>query len=238
MAYLCCAIALGSLPFQQKVVVTDASLSGWGAVWNHRTVRGKTFSFEVGQHIYGPSYEGPGGHQICSISAGGSETTSVGTYPFGQSQGYASARNAESWCGYDVQSETTCNRVETQPSCSQDDLGQVLQRLIALPRAQLPLRANRSFGKGRTRSLLSGVCLPSTFVAQLNNLQDRLQQSLSIAGGSILPGEGLVPYSMILRQLNGVCVSLPQRKDFLSQSGVSILQPRPGRLGLYYTCDP
>ena len=39
-AYLVRGVTLGSIPSRREVVVTDASLSGWGAVWQHRAVSG------------------------------------------------------------------------------------------------------------------------------------------------------------------------------------------------------
>ena len=38
--FLCQGVALGSLPSHREIVVTDASLTGWGAVWDHRSLRG------------------------------------------------------------------------------------------------------------------------------------------------------------------------------------------------------
>lgn len=50
-AYLSSGVPLGSLPSRREVVVTDASLSGWGAVWNHRTVRGTWSPQQKSEHI-------------------------------------------------------------------------------------------------------------------------------------------------------------------------------------------
>ncbi|KAK7878584.1 hypothetical protein WMY93_030420 [Mugilogobius chulae] len=49
--FLCSGVPLGSLPCRREVVVTDASLTGWGAVWNHRMVRGVWSPQERLQHI-------------------------------------------------------------------------------------------------------------------------------------------------------------------------------------------
>ena len=49
--HLCQGVVLGSLPSRREIVVTDASLSGWGAVWNHRAVRGTWDSRQRHQHI-------------------------------------------------------------------------------------------------------------------------------------------------------------------------------------------
>ena len=39
-AYLAKGVTLGSISSRREVVVTDASPSGWGTVWQHRAVRG------------------------------------------------------------------------------------------------------------------------------------------------------------------------------------------------------
>ena len=50
-AFLAKGVALGSIPSRHEVVVTDASLSGWGAVWQHRAVRGLWSAPHRTQHI-------------------------------------------------------------------------------------------------------------------------------------------------------------------------------------------
>ena len=50
-AFLAKGVALGSIPSRREVVVTDASLSGWGAVWQHRAVRGLWSAPHRTQHI-------------------------------------------------------------------------------------------------------------------------------------------------------------------------------------------
>lgn len=49
--FLIRGVALGAIPSRREVVVTDASLLGWGAVWNHRIVRGVWSPQERLQHI-------------------------------------------------------------------------------------------------------------------------------------------------------------------------------------------
>ncbi|XP_029441848.1 LOW QUALITY PROTEIN: uncharacterized protein LOC115081559 [Rhinatrema bivittatum] len=49
--FICKGVPLGSCPSRREVVVTDASLKGWGAVWNHRMVRGVWSPQERLQHI-------------------------------------------------------------------------------------------------------------------------------------------------------------------------------------------
>ena len=49
--FLCQGVILGSLPSRRELVVTDASLTGWGAVWNHRSVRGSWGPRESLLHI-------------------------------------------------------------------------------------------------------------------------------------------------------------------------------------------
>ena len=48
---LCQGVPLGSLPSRRELVVTDASLLGWGALWEHRTVRGVWGPLERRLHI-------------------------------------------------------------------------------------------------------------------------------------------------------------------------------------------
>ncbi|XP_074470437.1 uncharacterized protein LOC141754903 [Sebastes fasciatus] len=50
-AYLARGISLGSIPSRREVVVTDASPSGWGAVWQHRAIRGLWTAQEAAEHI-------------------------------------------------------------------------------------------------------------------------------------------------------------------------------------------
>ena len=50
-AFLTKGVSLGSIPSRREVVVTDASPSGWGAVWRHRTVRGLWTAQEMAEHI-------------------------------------------------------------------------------------------------------------------------------------------------------------------------------------------
>lgn len=49
--FICRGVTVGSLPSRREVVVTDASLTGWGAVWDHRMVRGVWSPRERFQHI-------------------------------------------------------------------------------------------------------------------------------------------------------------------------------------------
>lgn len=49
--FICQGVTVGSLPSSREVVVTDASLTGWGAVWNHRMARGVWSPRERLQHI-------------------------------------------------------------------------------------------------------------------------------------------------------------------------------------------
>lgn len=49
--FICRGVTLGSLPSRREVVITDASLIGWGAVWNHRMVRGVWSARETCLHI-------------------------------------------------------------------------------------------------------------------------------------------------------------------------------------------
>lgn len=48
---LCQGVVMGSLPSRREVVATDASRSGWGAVWSHRAVRGSWGPLQQQQHI-------------------------------------------------------------------------------------------------------------------------------------------------------------------------------------------
>ncbi|CAL8366216.1 unnamed protein product [Boreogadus saida] len=50
-AYLAKGVTLGLIPSRREVVVTDPSLSGWGAVWQHRAVT------PMGGHIWYPRPE-------------------------------------------------------------------------------------------------------------------------------------------------------------------------------------
>ena len=50
-ALLSRGVPLGSVPSRREVVVTDASATGWGAVWQRRTVRGLWSREEAAMHI-------------------------------------------------------------------------------------------------------------------------------------------------------------------------------------------
>ena len=42
---------MGSIPFRRETVTSDASLSGWGAVWQNRTARGQWSAQDCTEHI-------------------------------------------------------------------------------------------------------------------------------------------------------------------------------------------
>uniref|UniRef100_UPI0037E7B013 uncharacterized protein n=1 Tax=Semicossyphus pulcher TaxID=241346 RepID=UPI0037E7B013 len=50
-AHLAKGVSLGSIPSRREVVVTNASPSGWGAVWQRRAVRGLWSAQEAAEHI-------------------------------------------------------------------------------------------------------------------------------------------------------------------------------------------
>jgi hypothetical protein len=49
--YLTKGVVLGMIPSRREIVQTDASLTGWGAVWQHRAVTGQWGPQEVGENI-------------------------------------------------------------------------------------------------------------------------------------------------------------------------------------------
>ena len=50
-AYLAAGVPMGTIPARWELVTTDASLSGWGAVWRGRTAQGRWSAQEDTQHI-------------------------------------------------------------------------------------------------------------------------------------------------------------------------------------------
>lgn len=50
-AYLLQGVPLAAVPSRREVITTDASLEGWGAVWQCRTARGRWDSLQRRQHI-------------------------------------------------------------------------------------------------------------------------------------------------------------------------------------------
>ena len=50
-AYLAAGVPMGAIPALRELVTTDASLSGWGAVWRGRTAQGRWSAQEGTQHI-------------------------------------------------------------------------------------------------------------------------------------------------------------------------------------------
>jgi len=50
-SYMSRGVAMGSVPFRRETVTTDASLSGWGAVWQNRTARGLWSALDCTDHI-------------------------------------------------------------------------------------------------------------------------------------------------------------------------------------------
>ncbi len=50
-SYLTKGVALGRIPSRREVVQTDASFTGWGAVWQHRAVRGQWDSWQKRENI-------------------------------------------------------------------------------------------------------------------------------------------------------------------------------------------
>ncbi|XP_072219103.1 uncharacterized protein [Leuresthes tenuis] len=49
--YLARGVPLGVIPARREVVETDASLSGWGAIWQHRTIKGRWSPQHRWEHI-------------------------------------------------------------------------------------------------------------------------------------------------------------------------------------------
>ena len=63
-------VPLGSIPSRREVVATDASLAGWGAVWQCRTVRGLWSPWQQEQHKCIGAAGCSAGAQTVSSSAG------------------------------------------------------------------------------------------------------------------------------------------------------------------------
>lgn len=103
--YLSMGIPLSSIPSRQEVATTDASPSGWGAIWQHRTTRGpmecpadiraykcvrashcapssKTLSsILVRQHLNCLPHKPPRGNQIQPVITGGTGAPPMGLSP-------------------------------------------------------------------------------------------------------------------------------------------------------------
>lgn len=50
-AFLLSGVGLGVAPARREIITTDASLTGWGAVWQHRVARGRWSARDNGDHI-------------------------------------------------------------------------------------------------------------------------------------------------------------------------------------------
>lgn len=88
---------------------------------------GETCPCSVRQHLNSLSCKPPGGHQIQSVPAGGSEPPSVDLASPCKSLGNAFARCAEQVYTHAFSPKASTWRVETKPSCGSDDLGEVQQ---------------------------------------------------------------------------------------------------------------
>ncbi|KAE8299770.1 hypothetical protein D5F01_LYC02187 [Larimichthys crocea] len=207
---------------EQEVVVTDASLLGWGAVWNHRTVRGTWSPQQRLQHINaleaGTSFPFWKGDMylfgqttpVYHVNHQGKPGPGI---PYGRLRGsftgprLALRLSAEHSCRHAFPPKASSGGVEAGPRGGSDGMGEVWQSgcrpirlsgVNALPTVVFPLGTDEPVGAGCPGTLLARlppVFLSSSSTAPVDTSQDSQEQSLCVIGGSLLAWENMVSSS-------------------------------------------